>query len=387
MSLLRDKLFSSIALGHLMVDLLNGSRAVLLTFLSGPFGLSNADIGLISTLYVTSASITQPIFGWITDRIGPRWLAAGGLLWMMAFFGLAMLTPGPIMLVYLVLASLGSAALHPAGAMQATRRGQTHYNGKETTSASFFFVFGQLGFFFGPMMAGPLLDRFGTYGLLIPAALCLPASLNIGWQLRDREPAQSGDPAGSPLALRYGLWFFLPLVVVAVLQSWAQQNMMTFVPKYLSDLGRTPAVYGFMAGLFMGGSALGNLLGGTLADRFGRQRVATIMLTFSSLTLYTFASVGGSPWLYALIPLAGALTGSVHSIIVVLAQRAIRGGMALATGLTLGIMFSAGILGTLLSGHLADAWGFPPVFRMTAGLVAAAALFSLGLKESSGVVS
>ncbi len=384
MSLLRDKLFSSVAFGHFTVDLLNGSRAVLLTFLSGPFGLSNADIGLISTLYVTAASITQPIFGWITDRTGPRWLASGGLLWMMAFFGLAMLTPGPTMLVYLVLASLGSAALHPAGAMQATRRGQTHFNGKETTSASFFFVFGQMGFFFGPMISGPLLDRFGAYGLLIPVALCLPVGLNIGWQLRETELVQGGDPARSPLALRYGLSFMLPLVIVAVLQSWAQQNMMTFVPKYLSDLGRTPAVYGFMAGLFMGGSALGNLLGGTLADRFGRQRVATTMLAASSLILYLFASVGDSTWLYALIPLAGALTGSVHSIIVVLAQRAIRGGMALATGLTLGIMFSAGTLGTLLAGHIADAWGFPPVFQMTAGLVAVAAFFSLRLKETSG---
>jgi FSR family fosmidomycin resistance protein-like MFS transporter len=247
-------------------------------------------------------------------------------------------------------------------------------------------MFGQMGFFFGPMMAGPLLDRFGTYGLLIPAVLGLPVSLNIGLQLRDTAPGQRNDPARSPVALRYGLLFFLPLVLLAVLQSWAQQNMMTFVPKYLSDLGRTPATYGFMTGLFMGGSALGNLLGGTLADRFGRQRVATTMLMFSSLTLFLFASVGDSSWLYLLIPLSGALTGSVHSIIVVLAQRAIRGGMGLATGLTLGIMFSAGTLGTLLTGHLADAWGFPPVFQMTAGLVFAAALVSLGLKESSGKV-
>jgi len=383
MSLLRDKLFSSIAFGHLMVDLLNGGRAVLLTFLSGPFGLSNADIGLISTLYVTTASITQPVFGWIADRIGPRWLAAGGLLWMMTFFGLAMLTPGPTMLIFLVLASLGSAALHPAGAMQATRRGQTHYTGKETTSTSFFFMFGQLGFFFGPMLAGPLLDRFGTYGLLIPAALCLPVGLNIGWQLREIGPVQSASAASSPVAIRYGPWFILPLVVVAVLQSWAQQNMITFVPKYLSDLGRTPAVYGFVTGLFMGGSALGNVMGGSLADRFGRQRVATTMLGFSSLTLYLFAVAGDSPWLYVLIPLSGALTGSVHSIIVVMAQRVIRGGMALATGLTLGIMFSAGTLGTLLAGHLADTWGFPPVFRMTTGLVFTAASFSLLLKEST----
>jgi predicted MFS family arabinose efflux permease len=55
--------------------------------------------------------------------------------------------------------------------------------------------------------------------------------------------------------------------------------------------------------------------------------------------------------------------------------------MALASGLTLGFMFSAGALGTLLSGPLADAWGFPFVFQMTAGLAIAAAMVVLFLRE------
>ena len=107
MSLLFDSLFSSIALGHLMVDLLNGSRSVLLAYLSEPLGLTNANIALISTLYVWTASITQPVFGWLTDRFGPRWLAAGGLVWMMIFFMLAMFLPGKESLFLLVIASLG----------------------------------------------------------------------------------------------------------------------------------------------------------------------------------------------------------------------------------------------------------------------------------------
>ena len=87
MPLLFDSLFSSIALGHLAVDLLNGSRSVLLAYLSGPLGLTNANIALISTLYVWVASMSQPFFGWLTDRFGPRWLATGGLLW----FGVGLL--------------------------------------------------------------------------------------------------------------------------------------------------------------------------------------------------------------------------------------------------------------------------------------------------------
>lgn len=383
MPLLFDSLFSSIALGHLMVDLLNGSRSVLLAYLSEPLGLTNADIALISTLYVWTASMTQPVFGWLTDRFGPRWLAAGGLLWMMFFYALAMFLPGKSSLTLLVVASLGSAALHPAGAMQATLRGRTHYAGRETTAASFFFMFGQMGFFVGPIIAGPLLGAFGLYGLLIPAGLCLPVALNAGWQLRHTRPLQLPGKQPSAIQVNRSVGFIIILATVAILQAWAQQNMMTFLPKYLRDLGQAPAIYGLITGLFMGGSALGNVLGGQLADRFGKQRVAGIMLALASLPLFTIAQVGWSPWLYLLVPLSGMLTGSVHSIVVVIAQGVIKGGMALASGLILGIMFTAGAFGTLLSGPLADSRGFPPVFQMTAGLVLAAALVTVRLKETA----
>lgn len=383
MPLLFDSLFSSIALGHLTVDLLNGSRSVLLAYLSGPLGLTNANIALISTLYVWTASMTQPVFGWLTDRFGPRWLAAGGLTWMFIFFVLAMILPGKGALAFLVVASLGSAALHPAGAMQATLRGRTHYAGRETTAASFFFMFGQMGFFFGPIIAGPLLGTFGAYGLLIPAGLCLPVALNISWQLRNTRPVQSTEKKEAAIQIERSVWFIITLATVAILQAWAQQNMMTFLPKYLKDLGQEPALYGFIAGLFMGGSALGNVLGGQLADRFGKQRVAGIMLALASIPLFLISQVGWSAWLYLLVPLAGMLSGSVHSIVVVIAQGTIKGGMALASGLILGIMFSAGAFGTLLSGPIADNSGFPLVFQMTAGLVLVASLVSVRLRETS----
>ena len=383
MPLLLDSLFSSIAFGHFMVDLLNGSRSVLLAYLSEPLGLSNTNIALISTLYIWMASMTQPIFGWLTDRFGPRWFAAGGLAWMMSFFMLAMFLPGKESLFFLVVASLGSAALHPAGAMQATVRGRTHYAGRETTAASFFFMFGQMGYFFGPITAGPLLGKFGLVGLLIPAGLCLPIALNAGWQLRNTRPVKPTGKQGSTIQINRSLWFIVTLATVAILQAWAQQNMMTFVPKYLKDLGQTPSIYGLITGLFMGGSALGNVFGGQLADRFGKQRVAGIMLALASIPLFLISQVGWSPWLYLLIPLSGMLTGSVHSIVVVIAQNTIKGGMALATGLILGTMFSAGAFGTLLSGPLADSWGFPVVFEMTAGLVLTASLVSTRLRESA----
>jgi FSR family fosmidomycin resistance protein-like MFS transporter len=394
LALLLDGLFSSVVLTHFIVDLINSQRAVLLTYMSVPLGLSNAALGFFNTMYVVAGSIIQPLFGYLADRLGPRWMAMGGVLWLGGFFGLALVIPGQAALWLLIIASIGSAAFHPAGVMQATLRGQTHFSGRETTSAAFFFVFGQTGFFIGPLLGGPLLDRFGPMGLLLLVSMVVPTGLNVGYRLRRAPMAapavgaartvNDSEGAGPQLA-GWQPGRLLPLVafaLVAAFQAWAQQNMMTFVPKYIHDLGQTPSVYGVMTALFMGGSALGNGFGGGLADRFGKRRVATLALSLASVPLFLVGSVGWSGWLLLFIPLGGALTGAVQSIIVVLAQRFLPKGMALASGLILGFMFSAGALGTMLSGFLADRWGLATIFHMNALIVLAAAGLAFTLAKN-----
>lgn len=380
---LRSGIFSSVALGHLAVDLLNGTRPVLLTYLSVSLGLTNTALAAVSTGYVWVASASQPLFGWLADRVGARWLASLGILWMSLFFSLAMLIDGPLSLVLLILGSLGSAAFHPAGMMESTLAGRELYAGRETTASALFFFAGQFGYFIGPIASGPLIARYGAPGLLVLAAFLLPVGLNAGWQLRHRQIAhhQKVELNKSSVPARISWKIIFLLALIGGMQAWAQQNMMTFTPKYLHDLGQSPVVYGIFAGLFMGGSAFGNVLGGSLADKFGKQRVAMTALLLASLPLFTISQIGWSPWLYALVPLSGALTGSVHSIIVVLAQRVLPMGMGAASGLTLGFIFSVGALGTLLCGPLADSLGWPPVFLLTGGLTLTAALLTLGLKE------
>jgi FSR family fosmidomycin resistance protein-like MFS transporter len=386
MSLILDKLFSAVALGHFTVDLINGQRSVLLAFLSGPLGLTNAALGFYSTFYVVMGALFQPVFGFISDRIGARWVAAGGMFWMAGFFTLGLMTPGVTGLWFLVLASLGSAAFHPAGTMQATLRGRTHYAGRETTSTSFFFFFGQAGGFLGPILAGPVLEHFGVNGLIAISLLAVPVGFNTAHQLSQipvlkHQPAQIGAPSLLTRLRKIHITFpLVAFVLVAAFQSWTQQNMYTFLPKYLSDLGRSPATYGVIAALFTGGSALGGTLGGSLADRYGKRRVAVGSLMLSSLPLFAIAMLGWTPWLFVLVPLAGAFSGAPHSILVVSGQRIIPAGMGLASGLILGFMFSSGALGTLATGYLADAWGFSRVFLFTGGLVLVAAVLALALQ-------
>ena len=379
MSLLFDSLFSSIALSHLMVDVFNSSRPVLLTYL----GLSETQIALISTIYIWASALTQPLFGWLSDRVGPRWLAAGGVLWMTVFFSGAVYIPGAGGLVCLIIAALGSSSFHPVGTVQATLQGQNHLAGRETTATSLFFMAGQTGHFLGPILTGLILAFWGLPWLLILSIVSVPIGFSLAYQLRHNPPHPKPENGDHQIRLQASAGFVVLLAMVATLQSWSQSNMIAFAPKYLKDMGLSAVTYGNIAGLFMGGSALGNVIGGYLGDKYAKRKVAAIALFLSAVPIYIISLIGWSPWLYVLIPLAGASTGSVHSIMVVLAQRMISGGMALASGLILGFIFSAGALGLLITGPLAENYGFPTVLVMTTGLVLLAAPLAYFLKEKT----
>jgi len=377
MPLLFDSLFSSVALSHLMVDVFNSSRPVLLTYL----GLTETQIAWISTIYIWASALAQPVFGWLSDRVGPRWLAAGGVLWMTVFFSGAVYFSGSAGLICLIIAAFGSSSFHPVGTAQATLQGRDHLAGRETTATSLFFMAGQMGHFIGPIVTGLILARLGLPAMLILSIVSIPVGLSLAYQLRANKPHPRPIQGDDKIRLRAGVGFILLLAIVATLQSWSQTNMISFVPKYLKDMGLSAVTYGNMAGFFMGGSALGNVIGGYLGDRYSKRKVAAIALLFSAIPIFIMSQIGWSPWLYLLIPLAGASTGSVHSIMVVLAQRIISGGMALASGLILGFIFSAGALGLLITGPLAENYGFPTVLVMTTGLVLLASPLAWMLKE------
>ncbi|MCB9144672.1 MAG: MFS transporter [Anaerolineales bacterium] len=372
-----DPIFSFVSLSHFMVDTFNASRPVLLTY----FGLSEYEIALFSSIYIWASALTQPLFGWLSDRMGPRWLAGGGVLWMTVFYSLALTLPGNAGLICLIIAALGSSAFHPVGTVQAALRGREIMKGREATSTSLFFTAGQMGHFVGPIITGLILAYLKVPGMYILPLVSIPIGLGILYQLRDNHPHPQPEKTVISRRNRAGWIFILLLMMVATLQSWAQANMVNLIPKYIKDLGQSATIYGSMAGLFMGGSALGNVIGGHFADRYPKRFVAALALLFSSVPIFLISRIGWSGWLYVLVPLAGAGTGAVHSIMVVLAQRIIPGGMALASGLILGFIFSSGALGLIYTGHLAELYGFPYVLTLTTGMVLVASPLALLLKE------
>ncbi len=377
MARFKNPAFLAVLLGHFAVDLLNSQTGVLLATLSGPLALSNADIGLTATLFGLSGAAAQPLFGWLSDRRPGRWAAAGGVVAMAAMFALFLGTPGRFALVFLILASICSAAFHPAGADLGARGGG---NGPALAGlASWFFLFGQVGLSIGPAISGYLIDHWGwtaLYGPVVIVAIVGVAAFAMIPSRRAHAAHHVAQPVSQPGPIA---WPMLVLsVVIGGLRVWAQTTIGNLGPKYFHDLGLTPSTYGAIVGVFMLGIALGGVVGGWLADRIGGRAMTAITLALSAPALF-WLPIAPQPWIYVVALLAGILNGGPHSLLVVSAQRAMPGRGSLASGLALGSMFAISSAGVWLSGLLGDRIGLGPVVQASAGLDLAAALLALAL--------
>ena len=164
------------------------------------------------------------------------------------------------------------------------------------------------------------------------------------------------------------------------LRCWAYGNLAGFLPKYFLDGGIDLGIIGILAALYMGGSAIGNLIGGALSDRWGKRNVIVGSLVLVTVAMFGFAQSGTSNWIYLFTPLSGMFIGASQSAVVVLAQNLMPNRMATASGLVLGFMFSTEAVGIYLSGLIADASGLETVFQITPLLTLIAAFLALTLK-------
>lgn len=378
--LLAHPVFLTVLLSHFIVDTLNSQTGMVLAWLSPRLNLTNSDIGLIATLYSMVGALLQPVFGWLSDRYGSGCGVAGGVLWMSVFFMLAVFAPGLWAVAWMVVGALGSAVFHPAGTMRATHIGRTVLMSQGATAASLFFLFGQAGLSLGPGLGGMALDAFGLAGLLAPASLAGVIGLAGVWVLRPLTQAYKPNPATQPsdsAAPAVGL--FLLTLAVSGLRIWAQSATTTFVPKFFHDQQVDASVYGWVVALFMGGTALGGVLGGWWADRHSPRAMIALTLALSSVPFGVFPLLP----LLAAFPMAlvmGLLNGASHSVLVTVAQRALPNRAGLASGLILGASFAVGAAGVYFSGVLADSWGLTLALQVNAVLSLTAAALSLRLK-------
>jgi MFS transporter, FSR family, fosmidomycin resistance protein len=129
------------------------------------------------------------------------------------------------------------------------------------------------------------------------------------------------------------------------------------------------------------GGAAGTLIGGPLADRFGRRTVLVgSMIVIPGLVVGLLVSGPALGVLFA--ALAGAATIATFAVTIVMGQEFLPGRLGVSAGVTIGLSIGLGGVGAPSLGLLADAHGLRAVFEVVAVLPLLALALALLLPRS-----
>jgi len=369
---------ATLSAGHLFTDIAQGSIPALLPFLIAERGLNYAAASALILAATISSSVIQPLFGHISDRRSLPWLmpigpALGGL--GVALVGVAPSYPWTFAAV--VLSGLGVASFHPEGS-----RFANYVSGARRASGmSLFSVGGNIGFALGPVVVTPLVIVFGLHGTLF---LILP-TWAMAAALAHELPRLKGfrtDVVGRRVGRseRRDHWGpFATLAGVIALRSFVYFGLVTFIPLYYINVLHASKATGNAAltAMLLGG-ALGTLIGGRLADRFGRRHVLSGSMIVLPPLVAGFLLCG--PVLGILFAgLAGAATIATFAVTIVMGQEYLPGRIGVASGVTIGLSIGLGGIGAPLLGVLADADGLRAVFEAIAVFPILALVLALAL--------
>ena len=370
--------------GHLFTDLNQGAVAALLPFLISERGLSLAAAGALVFAATVSSSLVQPLFGVFSDRNPiPALMPLGVLL---AGIGMALVGVAPnypLIFASVVVSGVGVAAFHPEAARFANYVSGT----RRARGMSLFSVGGNAGFALGPLVATPLVLAFGLPGTLF---LALPAALMAGVMFAESprmlrlapEEASSGTREVDASQERWGP--FAVMVAVVAVRSFVYFGLVAFVAAYYERVLGTSAALGNVAlTVMLAAGAVGTLLMGPVADRFGRKVVLALSMVVLCPLVLAFTFVGPY-WGMALLALVGAATVGTFGVTVVMGQEYLPGRIGLAAGVTMGLSIGLGGVGAPLLGLLADAGGLRTTMLAIAALPVLGLVLSLVLPARTG---
>ena len=367
-----------LTVGHAVDDLYQGAVPALLPFFVAERHYSYAAASGLVLAGNLLASILQPAFGAITDKLRLGWLVGAGMSVAGIGVGLSGLS-GSYQLTWLALSlsGLGVAAFHP----EAARSARIASAGK-VAAMSWFAVGGNIGLTLGPVLVTPVLLALGLAGttvLAVPALLVGATVLVLQPRLLPRAGA---DRAAAAIRGGRDDWpGFARLTAMVVTRAVLFFGLTSFLALYITNsLGGSKTLGEAALATFLGFGAVGTLIGGHLADRFGRLPVVRTGYALAVPCLVGLVLVG-RPWIFPVIALTAITVYLPFAIQVTLGQDYLPNRVGTASGVSLGLAITIGGLLSPAFGALADATSLRVTLAVLTGLPVLALLLSTTLRD------
>jgi FSR family fosmidomycin resistance protein-like MFS transporter len=144
------------------------------------------------------------------------------------------------------------------------------------------------------------------------------------------------------------------LLVIVALRSVAFFGLITFVPLWEVSLGHSKGFGARLLALMLLSGAVGTLLAGPAADRFGRRPVLMASNVVIPPAILVFVLVGGVPGAIALCVVGPAVVGT-FGVTMVMSQEYLPRHIGMASGLSVGLSIGLGGIAAVVLGAVADA--------------------------------
>ncbi len=381
------RLLVVLSFGHLATDLAQGALPALLPGFKALFQLSYAGVGFLVLMASISSSVIQPVFGLVSDRLRLQWLMPLGALLSGLGMALAVLSPQYAPTVALIILSgVGVAAFHPEG----YRFAGLAAGNRRATGMSYFSVGGNLGYGLGPAAATVALSLAGVYGmsyLLVfgtVAAIVMwravsprqRAQLEADWAASEYVSSRSAVNAGQG---RTPFVILVLLVLFVIMRSWVTLGLASFIPLYFTGVRHLDPRYGgVLASVFLGSGAVGTLIGGLAADRWGRRPLIILSMAILPPLLWGLVRLDGI-WALLAAAVAGMAVVSTFAVAMVIAQELMPARIGMISGLLIGFAVGMGGVGVTVLGVVADHWGLLTAMDIIALLPLAGLAIALAL--------
>jgi FSR family fosmidomycin resistance protein-like MFS transporter len=366
---------AAISICHLLNDVIQSLIVALYPMIKDSLSLDFRQIGIITFTFTFTASILQPLVGFVTDRYPtPYSLVAGMGCSLLGLLIAAFATTYGLVLVAVGLIGMGSSVFHP----ESSRVARLASGGQHGLAQSVFQVGGNFGTALGPLLAAFVVLPFGQQSIAwfsIVALIGMIMLAGIGsWYGRTLKFNNAAHPTEREAIheLTHGKVRKSVAILMALTFSkdFYLVSITSFYTFYLIDTFglsvKSAQLYLF---LFLFAVAAGTVIGGPIGDRIGTRRVIwwSILGVLPFTLALPYVGLLGTAILSVII---GLILASAHPAIIVYAQSLIPGRVGMVAGLFFGLAFGVAGIGAAFLGWLADATSITFVYHVCAFLPA-----------------
>lgn len=363
----------ALSFSHCFNDLLQSILTAVYPLLKDNMSLSFGQIGLITLVYQTSASIFQPVMGiYLDKKPNPWFLPIGMTSTMVGLANLAFASTLHWVLLSVFFVGIGSSILHP----EASRLTSLASGGKRGMAQSIFQVGGNLGGSLGPLLAAIIIAPYGQQNIAFFCILCIIAIIVMlpicRWYKRElrvlkrRATLVTSVRVESPLPRKETIFSICILLVLIFSKYVYMASLNSYYTFYLiHKFGVTVQQSQLFLFVFLVATAIGTLIGGPVGDKVGRKYV----IWFSILGTAPFSLLMphmGLAMTCIMSFLIGLTLSSAFPAILVYAQELLPYKLGLISGLFFGFAFGIAGIGSAVLGNMADKYGIDFVYNMCA---------------------